>query len=969
MNNQVPPPVVYQFSTCEKCGKPYGGFRANKGISNLQNLGRLMQMCVDGYCHNVIYHSQPYLTLEAAEQMAAYYNLYAPILPVGVQRSAVATHASVPPAPILSPAYAQHLIPGVPPAPLISPITLAPTSFNGKVNCQGVKHVSKKAKRSGAKCQFRRCAGCCKAEAQTAQASNIVCLECGIHMVHQVQADAPTANVPPIPTQAPAGAAAPVTGQGPGSSGGRLLANSVGPIWSVRSMNSQTEAEDHHITTKEQKNLKIAQNKQITIIIWEDLTVKPIRFQYEVPTFPEFALNSVTNLIHDLGIKPEEYLSTWNPDAQEWETHSLLMSQCLEAGQWLLYRLTHTLTTQLDDNDCPGLASELTRQLHSGKRKCGLESLYIPPSSHFHSACASTSSSLSANTSTALPTSQDVLPPHAPPSSISSTVMTHRLLSNSGAHTQSSSPPPVKHTRTSPEPCGDDDSDADGKEFGSRKWLGEYYVCEIIDGLRYIHESQQQRCKVEDLFEETFKVRFVKSTFIKWHKELRDSIGEELKETFVGYGQTEAGLWPHIIDGIKKDTDDKLPHGASVSSKDRATLSSLSSADSPSTSPTPLSSAATLASGAQSKTNTSTSDAYEDECEEDSTVYLNLKNDHYVTMMKKRYALTLGFMAKVLNSLLHTVPTPHLSQGNSQKTIFDSPYECLFCEGDLPPTLSTHLTNILSELITKSDQSSSTYTCFTHGMNLKTHFCGGHVLELQAASDSQGHGWPAKGDIDFESLPAHIISLLDEINKIVQHPAKNRLFQRLVKQFMRHGAVKTHNVDGLRRRMKYEHAGYYGEQGTTIMYSVLMQLYPEDPKTPAIEPGAVILDIIYAPPLTYHEFISAVLIPNVSIWLIQADRSIHCHWAVAHYHWFHSATYGSLTNPDLPGLPESSSTSCIINPQVMKEGNFKLEPDDNVKIEPDDDVIILSDNMPQATWATVPGQDIHGNAIDFIVID
>jgi hypothetical protein len=98
---------------------------------------------------------------------------------------------------------------------------------------------------------------------------------------------------------------------------------------------------------------------------------------HEVDTFPEFTLGLATAIVCALAIKEDTYLSSWNPDVQQWEMHTLMTSHRIIPGQQILYKLICTISNHINDNVCPGLKEELAQQPTLGKHKRGPEDLAL----------------------------------------------------------------------------------------------------------------------------------------------------------------------------------------------------------------------------------------------------------------------------------------------------------------------------------------------------------------------------------------------------------------------------------------------------------------------------------------------------------------------------------------------------------------------------------------------------------------
>jgi hypothetical protein len=76
-------------------------------------------------------------------------------------------------------------------------------------------------------------------------------------------------------------------------------------------------------------------------------------------------------------------------------------------------------------------------------------------------------------------------------------------------------------------------------------------------------------------------------------------------------------------------------------------------------------------------------------------------------------------------------------------------------------------------------------------------FCGGHVIEAEVNEAARGKDWPTPSQINYDTLGDHVHSLKNDIATTVQGPQINMLFQRIVSQFQREGALQARSLSGL----------------------------------------------------------------------------------------------------------------------------------------------------------------------------
>jgi hypothetical protein len=116
----------------------------------------------------------------------------------------------------------------------------------------------------------------------------------------------------------------------------------------------------------------------LKLIVYPQANTEPLRLNYEVPTFPLFALARFPSLVSDLGLTSTSFIDAWNPTPGHFEQHMIGTVRVIEAGQRLLYKMRKSLLDGLRDGDCPGLDSELNLQSHNASAS---KSVLAPPAS------------------------------------------------------------------------------------------------------------------------------------------------------------------------------------------------------------------------------------------------------------------------------------------------------------------------------------------------------------------------------------------------------------------------------------------------------------------------------------------------------------------------------------------------------------------------------------------------------------
>ncbi|KAI0751767.1 hypothetical protein C8Q80DRAFT_597582 [Daedaleopsis nitida] len=92
---------------------------------------------------------------------------------------------------------------------------------------------------------------------------------------------------------------------------------------------------------------------------------QPLRLRKEIPTFPLFRLSELSDLVSTLGLSNQAYVDAYNLQARTWEQEDICAVHSVESGQRMLYRIRRNLIQGLEDNECPGLDSELELQHRS----------------------------------------------------------------------------------------------------------------------------------------------------------------------------------------------------------------------------------------------------------------------------------------------------------------------------------------------------------------------------------------------------------------------------------------------------------------------------------------------------------------------------------------------------------------------------------------------------------------------------
>ncbi|KAF8530914.1 hypothetical protein JB92DRAFT_309979 [Gautieria morchelliformis] len=480
--------------------------------------------------------------------------------------------------------------------------------------------------------------------------------------------------------------------------------------------------------------LKLAQHRSVMPIIWYKKKKQPMRFPVVVESYPNFILSSTTAVVDFLKLSPSDHLETWNNVHNQWEMHQLGTPRRVTEDQCLLYRIAPDISSTLEDDECPGLAAEIALQPVMGKRK-GTGEAYILP--------VTLPSSSTAN----LPHAIAPLDTTVPPTAISSNPSPALPIASSPfpalSITRSLSPSllPVKRKR-SINPVKVDTEwmkrktrmkakcKGRGKENGKGKgkatvqkrvWPTHFHVCEVANGMQFIHNQRHQSGNtITSLFESFYGQEIKLSTF-KLNRNLwNDKLPEELKRHFIAYGETRRGLWPKLLYAYHNDGNELMDHPNQVST------SSDNGSDTSSTGSCP--------------------------------------SDNERGISKALDKCTSPDLPEASDLL----KSSSLSKASSHSDAAASPDGlCCFCFLPLPPVLSPTLQSKLAELLLPANSLPDPTEDFPggwrhragRGWTLRLEYCGGHFRQSQVSAKVIGQNWPKPADIDYSTLPCHIESL------------------------------------------------------------------------------------------------------------------------------------------------------------------------------------------------------------------
>ena len=112
----------------------------------------------------------------------------------------------------------------------------------------------------------------------------------------------------------------------------------------------------------------------------------------------------------------------------------------------------------------------------------------------------------------------------------------------------------------------------------------------------------------------------------------------------------------------------------------------------------------------------------------------------------------------------------------------------------------------------------------------------------------------------------------NEINQIIKYRFKSKFWIKAKEEVLKIGLRKAQGLESQFENFEDEQPGYYGEVGLIVISFSLTHLTTSKKKgkKPVIK-----LDQDITEPLTPHDFIRRVLVPEVSLRLIATDRNVN----------------------------------------------------------------------------------------------
>ncbi|EPQ54161.1 hypothetical protein GLOTRDRAFT_130548 [Gloeophyllum trabeum ATCC 11539] len=370
-----------------------------------------------------------------------------------------------------------------------------------------------------------------------------------------------------------------------------------------------------------------------------------------------------------------------------------------------------------------------------------------------------------------------------------------------------------------------------------RSWPHDFYVIEIDEGLRkteQLKESRKTPYKVS--FKKVFGVCMAKTTYNKY-KNLwnSDQVPQDLRHCFLDHGRQSAGKWKKFLRALKTLVSDLVSDASSDSSS-----------------------------------------------ESDSSI-------SWTPALKSNKG-----KARVITPDKDTTPqapeasirVPETADLSSDSDGDVDALRCPFCDEKLLFSPSARMEKMQQSLerITWPDPSPvNPNHRRAESFRVYSDFCELHRWEAEELPNALANGWPMKPD--FASLWDRIWNLHAVVLSIISDP-KRSLFFNETRMLYTPGSssLQVESLGAQYVRFKGHSAGYYGGTGRIIIQMTLEQMIPDGPT-----------DLSHVRPLSYNALITDVLIPEVTVRLIQEDLSVD--WETAIVVLQESMRFGSFAHP------------------------------------------------------------------------
>ncbi|KAG7444480.1 uncharacterized protein BT62DRAFT_900378, partial [Guyanagaster necrorhizus] len=213
---------------------------------------------------------------------------------------------------------------------------------------------------------------------------------------------------------------------------------------------------------------------------------------------------------------------------------------------------------------------------------------------------------------------------------------------------------------------------------------------------------------------------------------------------------------------------------------------------------------------------------------------------------------------------------------------------CPYCDTRLPDRPTPLLRRLLANIAKKSRPSPRPTNPLGRKAPLEVFIalCQRHRFESVTLPEAERNGWPK--EIAWAKLEGRVQKMKRELRALIsdRNARSNSIFwTEIMKEVKAKGSRAVAGVRNQFATFEKTQPGYYGEQGSVIIYQTLFNLFPPA----SIHPDQV-------KPLTPNEFTQRILVPEVATRLIRQDMGVSPSKAVKILR--ESASYGVAMFPE-----------------------------------------------------------------------
>ncbi|KAF7969422.1 hypothetical protein HWV62_27365 [Athelia sp. TMB] len=518
------------------------------------------------------------------------------------------------------------------------------------------------------------------------------------------------------------------------SNGRSGLARPLPPSWAA-SYRAAEDAQSQRESLKAKSHrLAEDQKKTVELVLYHSEDQPPVILDHRVDTYPNLCVTDLKYLAQ-FGVAEDSWIDIFMDGTFKTFRTGAGGITTVERGRQLLIRLRRSALEELPIARCPGIDSLITRQ-SKGRSRGSKRAADAQSNVHF---------TMSSSPDIEFPEPSEPLPASHPPASLK------RSQKNLPVSTQS------KYK---------------GKGRKHRQWPDNFYVCEVVDGLREVKEmkDRNKKSKLEDNFKAVFGVPYKKTSEWKYRGwiDSDDKVLQDIIAGFVAQGSNDGALWTKFKEASEQ-------HRAVLEKKKAHNdLDSSSGTESdPGAGP--------------------------------------FEPSHYPDYL----------------DLSDSNSSPSDDSDGDLSDIL-----CFFCDEPLPTRPTQALLDQASalELLTKPDpmphnprrRTASTFTIYQD-------YCARHRMEREELPFAHLEGWPETPDLS--ALFDRVVALRHQLDPNILATSHNEFFSRTVKRFAN---VQTSHIHGI-GNFRGHGAGYYGNEGAAILAVTLQFLFPEE-RLPANQP-------------------------------------------------------------------------------------------------------------------------------------